>query len=377
MMKRPVVWVPLVLVVIAGVIVVRKKMEIASLPRPTQAAASIQAARVTRGTLAVTSHFMGQVSPYLSADLSARISGNVLSIAKREGDPVRVGEVLALIDDREIAARARAATAEVMATRQRLAGAQSANATQQAVFARDEKLFAAGAISREALDRSRAAADGAKAAVEAYQENIKGLTEAADAAKTLAAYAQIVAPFTGVVTRRWAEPGDLAVPGKPVVSIEQRAPYKVMVQVPQEAMGGLHRGGGVRLSYGANVLNAKISRVYPALGSNILGSVEIIVATSPFGLPSGSTVAVDLVTKTCTGAIIPSGALARSAEGSFVWVVRNGTAHRVRVTELGSNDGKSAVEGALAAGDQVVVGQENRLLSLRDGDRLALAGAPR
>jgi len=375
--KRPVVWVSLVLVVIAGVIVVRKKMEIASLPRPTQAAPSIQAARVTRGTLAVTAHYMGQVSPYLSADLSARISGNVLSIAKREGDPVRAGEVVALIDDREIAARARAANAEVMATRQRLAGAQSANATQQAVFARDEKLFAAGAISREALDRSRAAADGARAGVEAYQENIKGLTEGAEAARTLAGYAQIVAPFTGVVTRRWAEPGDMAVPGKPVVSIEQRAPYKVMVQVPQEAIAGLHRGGGVRLSNGANALTAKISRVYPALGANILGSVEIIVATSPFGLPSGSTVAVDLVTKTCTGAIIPSSALARNAEGSFVWVVRDGLAHRVRVTELGSTDGKSAVEGAIAAGDQVVYGQENRLLSLRDGERLVLAGAPR
>lgn len=377
MIKRPVVWVPLVLVVIAGVMVVRKKMEIAALPRPTQVAPSIQTARVTRGTLAVTAHYMGQVSPYLSADLSARISGSVLSIAKREGDPVRAGEVIALIDDREIAARSRAAGAEVMATRQRLAGAQSANATQQAVFARDEKLFAAGAISREALDRSRAAADGAKAAVEAYQENIKGLTEGAEAAKTLAGYAQIVAPFTGVVTRRWAEPGDMAVPGKPVVSIEQRAPYKVVVQVPQEAMAGLRRGGAVHLSDGAKTLAATISRVYPSLGANILGSVEIITATSPFGLPSGSTVAVDLVTKSATGAIIPSSALARNAEGSFVWVIRNGLAHRVPVTELGSNEGKSAVEGAIAAGDQVIYGQENRLLSLRDGDRVALAGAPR
>ena len=133
----------------------------------------------------------------------------------------------------------------------------------------------------------------------------------------------------------------------------------------------------MHLSDGARVLAATISRVYPSLGANILGSVEIVTATSPFGLPSGSTVAVDLVTKSVTGAIVPSNALMRTVEGSFVWVVRNGLAHRVPVTELGSNEGRSAVKGAIAVGDQVAFGQENRLLSLRDGDRLALAGAPR
>jgi RND family efflux transporter MFP subunit len=375
MMKRPVVWVSLGLLMIAGATAVRRKRAIAALPTPAQAAPTIQTAAVTHGTLAVSTHYMGQVSPYLSADLSARVSGSVLAVTRREGDPVRAGDVVAIIDDRELAARARAAGAEVLATRQRLAGALSANATQQAIFARDEKLFAAGAISREALDRSRAAADGATAAVAAFEESIKGLTEVAEAARTLAGCARIVAPFPGVVTRRWAEPGDLAVPGKPVISIAQRAPYKVLLQVPQEVMGTLRPGGEARLSDGSRSMKAVISRIYPALGTNVLGSVEIVTPASPFGLPSGSTVAVDLVTTTPAGAIVPSDALARSAEGAFVWVVRDGLVHRVAVTALGSNDGRTAVDGALVAGDRVVHGQEARLLSLRDGDRLADGGS--
>jgi len=377
MKPRLVVLVPVVLVLVAGVILVRKKLEIAALPRPTQAAPSIQTAAVIHGTLEVTAHYMGQVAAYTSADLSARISGNVLAISKREGDPVRAGEVVATLDDQELSARARAAGAEVLATRQKLIGAQSAAETQQAIFGRDETLFAAGAISREALERSRAAADGAKATVAAYLESIKGLTEGAEAARTQAGYAQILAPFAGVVTRRWAEPGDMAVPGKPILSIEQRSPYKVMIQVPQEAMGGLRRGGSARLANGGKTLATTINRVYPALGANILGSVEVVTAASPFGLPSGSTVAVDLVTKSYAGTIVPSSALMRNVQGSFVWVVTDGIAHLRRVTELGSNDGKSAVEGPITPGDQVAIGQENRLLSLHDGDRLHVAGAPR
>jgi RND family efflux transporter MFP subunit len=364
-------------VLLAGVIVVRKKLEIASLPRPMQTSPTLQTAPVIRGTLEVTAHYMGQVEPYTSADLSPRISGSIITIAKREGDPVRAGEVVALIDDRELSARSRAAGAEVLATRQRQAGAQSAYDTQKAIFDRDEKLFAAGAISREALDRSRAAFDGAKATLDAYQESIKGLTEGSEAARAQAGYARILAPFMGVVTRRWAEPGDMAVPGKPILSIEKRSPYKVVIQVPQEAMGSLRQGGGARLSDGVQTLATKVSRIFPALGPNVLGSVEIVTEHSPFGLPSGSTVTVDLVTRACSGAIIPSNALVKSAQGSFVWVVKNGIAHMRRVTELGSNDGKSAVQGPLAPGDLVAIGQENRLLGLRDGDHLGVAGAPK
>jgi RND family efflux transporter MFP subunit len=375
MKKYMVILVPLALVLLAGVIVVRKKLEIASLPRPMPTTPTLQTAPVIDGTLEVTAHYMGQVEPYTSADLSARISGSIIAIARREGDPVRAGEVVALIDDRELSARSRAAGAEVLAMRQRQAGAQSAFETQKAIFDRDEKLYATGAISREALDRSRAAFDGAKATLDAYEESIKGLTEGSEAARTQAGYARILAPFTGVVTRRWAEPGDMAVPGKPILSIEKLSPYKVVIQVPQEAMSSLREGGAARLSDGIKTLATKVSRVYPALGANLLGSVEIVTGPSPFGLPSGSTVAVDLVTKTCSGAIVPSNALVKSAQGSFVWVVKDGIAHLRRVTELGSNDGKSAVEGPLAPGDQVAIGQENRLLGLRDGDHLRVAGA--
>ncbi|MCC7263934.1 MAG: efflux RND transporter periplasmic adaptor subunit, partial [Candidatus Latescibacteria bacterium] len=250
-MKRKILGaIAIVLVVGAGVtIAIKKQREIATLSPPRQTLPTVQVAPVAHGTLEVTSHYLGTIEPYTQADLSSRISGNLLSLTKREGDAVQAGEIVAVIDDQELAARAMAANAEVLATRQRLAGAQSAYETQKAIYARDETLFAHGAISREALERSRAALDGVRATVGAYEEGLQGLAMNAKAAQTQAGYARIAAPFAGIVTRRWMEPGDLAVPGKPILSLEQQSPYKVTVQVPQEELGGVRVGSTAYISY--------------------------------------------------------------------------------------------------------------------------------
>ncbi len=375
-MKRKLVVLLIVVVLAAGalVLVKYKLAGIAALPKPEASLPAVRVAVAAPGTLEVFAHYQGSVEPLTKSDVSARISGNLLSVAKREGDPVREGEIVAVIDDRELVERSAAVEAEVLATRQRIAGARSAYETQKSIYERDEKLFAAGAISREALERSRAAIDGAKATVDAYEESIKGLSMNSAAAATQAGYSRLRAPFHGVVTRRWMEPGDLAVPGKPILTVEKISPYKVTVQVPQEEMEGLKPGGKVHLGYGDRITTATISRVYPALGRNILGSVEMVLPALPFGLPSGSTVGVDLVRKTVTGVIVPENALVRNGAGSFVCVVKDGVVRIRKVTLLGADGGKAALTGELAPGEQVAVGQENRLLTLVEGSRVTVAG---
>ena len=120
-----------------------------------------------------------------------------------------------------------------------------------------------------------------------------------------------------------------------------------------------------------------ISRIYPSLGNNILGAVEMVVPAAPFGLPSGSTVGVDLVKKVVSGAIVPENALAKAGPGSFVCVVKDGAIRIRPVQVLGSGRGKTAVQGELAADEQCAVGQENRLLTLTEGLKVSVAGDPK
>ena len=363
------------LVIVAGVIVVkRKQRELAALPTPQVAMPIVQTARVTMGTLEETIHYMGTIEPYTRADLSARISGSILSIEKREGDSVREGEALVAIDDRELVQRAAAAQSEVLSARQKLSGFKSAYETQQAVYDRDVLLAKSGAISGEALERSRAARDGARSAMDGLDESIKALEMNSAAVQTQVGYARLSAPFDGVVSKRWSDPGDMATPGKPILTLDKESPFKVTVLIPQEELAGLRRDGKAYLSNGTNTVPVTISRIYPSLGKNILGLVEMVLPTAPFGLPSGSTVGVDLVKKVVSGAIVPENALFKAGAGDFVCVVKDG-AIRVRpVQVLGSGRGKTAVQGELAADEQCAVGQENRLLTLTEGIKVAVAG---
>lgn len=376
-MKRIVVFALIaVLLAVGGISLVKRKQEgIARLAKPQSPPPAVDVAPVTEGTLDVTVHYLGSIVPLTRIDLSSRITGNILAIAKREGDAVRKGEGLVTIDDRELSDRIVAVNAEVLSTRQKLAGAQSVYETQKSIYERDVVLEKAGAISKEALDRSHAALDSAKAVVDASEESLKGLAMNTAMARTQAGYARLTAPFEGVVSRRWAEPGDLAVPGKPILTIEKRSPYKVLAQVPQEGLAEIRRGTPVHLRNADRRIDASVNRVYPALGKSMLATVEVLTASSPFDLPSDATIGMDLVVHRVKGLIVPEQAVVKNARGAFAYMVKDGAVRLVPVKILGSGNGRAAVSGGLRAGDRVAVAQENKLLTLVGGGRITPAAA--
>ena len=341
MKKQATIAFVIVLLIAGGMLlVISKQKSLARLPKPSSQPPAIQTALTTQGTVEITSRQLGEIQPYVQAELAPRITGYILSITKREGDTVAQGEIVCVLDDRELSRKAESSHAEVLATRQRLAGARSLYETQRSVTERDEKLYKAGAISKEALERSRSTLESARSVVDAYEESIHGLERNVDAARLQAGYARIAAPFSGVVTRRSAEPGDLAVPGKAILTIQQPSPVKVVVQVPQELIGQVRQGTKLALSNGPGTMQAAVTKVYPALGKNLLGAVETILQKSPFGLPTGSTLGVDIVTATASGIIVPENALVRTEKGAFVYTINDG--HRPYVQSRGARYRKGA-----------------------------------
>ena len=179
------------------------------------------------------------------------------------------------------------------------------------------------------------------------------------AVKSDLAYATIQAPFSGLVSHRFREPGDLVLPGIPILEIESpEKGYRIFVRVPQRKAAYIREGSKAILSEGRRRLSVSVFRVHPAVSENGLATVELRVAERPFGLPSGAKVGADLVMKTTEKTYV---FLAKTEQGDLASV------RSVPVMVLGRNGDLVAVSGRLSEGDWVIVAEESTLLRLHEG----------
>ncbi len=298
-----------------------------------------------------------------AATVAAQVRAAILEMRFREGDAVEKGEVMALVDPRTLDDAVRAAEA-------RLAAADEEYAKQKAIFARDSVLVAGGAIAQQAFDISKAQLAASEAARVAAER-------ALESAKVVRSYATVSAPYAGVITARFAEPGDLALPGKPLYTIQVPGTVKLISKLAQDQLVRLRAGGEVTFSSGAGAVVGKTTRIYPALDTAHLGSVETVLPHSPFGLPSGATVSARYAAAAVEGLVVPSEALLQGIETTVVVKVEANVAQPVPVEVLGRGADGAVVSpqvGTLQAGDTVVVGLPSELMALTAGTPVARQG---
>ncbi len=377
--KRLIIGVIILLIFIAGGIMVvkKKKAELASVPPPEKALTPVETARARWGEFAAHTDFLGTIKPKISADIAPRITARIIDVRVREGRIVKKGEVLARLDDRE-------QRDAVSAIEARLSAARTALSTREAIYNRDRKLFEAKAISREALDLSTTARDSARAEVITLEKQL-------DSARTALSYTLLKAPLDGCITARLMEPGDMGLPGKPVVAMEAPAAgYYVEVKVPQRQIPALKVGDQISIFPGAGMpgdmspssehgsapsaLKAAISRIHPAVRVGTLGVIEADVPDRPFALPSGSAVNVRITTGRFTGLGVPLRALLENVKGASIFTVTRGEVRVLPVNVLYRGADMAVVIPVsghdLQSGANVIVAQESALLRLHDGQEV-------
>jgi multidrug efflux system membrane fusion protein len=187
----------------------------------------------------------GTVRARTVAVLTSRIMGQVRRVLVEPGDRVRAGQVLAVLDGREMDAnRERAeAMAAAAAEQQSAAGsdkaaADAALALATATFNRISTLRGKKAATAQELDEAQASlraaearAKAAEAAVAASTASASGARAGLQAAEVASGYSRIAAPFAGVVTQKHVESGTMTMPGSPVVTVEQGGGFEVDVRL--------------------------------------------------------------------------------------------------------------------------------------------------
>lgn len=346
--------------VLGGGLVVRRKMQLRHLEAPGAIAQPVRTARIQDGSVARSLETVALIQSDLAATVSAQVPGAVLEVRVREGDRVQKGQVLAVLDARTLEDAFQVAQARGQAARQELA-------KQQAMFNRDKVLFDGGAIAQQAFDISASQLEAVKAAQVASDRAVQS-------ARTTLGYARVTAPFAGIVRSRMVEPGDLATPGKPLFAIQGPGSVKVISKISQEDLQRLRAGSPVIFSNGQELLQARITRIFPAMDASRLGTVETELKQPPFGLLPGATVHAQYQANPAQGLVVPTGALLQGLTETLLVRVQNGQADPTPVMVLGRSGQQATVSGPIRAGETVVVALPSELMALTRGTALQPVG---
>lgn len=292
----------------------------------------------------------GVVQAVKQSTIAAQTTGRIATFTVKAGDRVRAGQVLATIDDREAQVGSQRAQAQV-----NQADAELRNA--QAQMERTRNLQAQGFVSKAALDTADAQYQSAKA----QREQATASTRQSALAQ---GYTRVTAPLDGWVLQTFAQAGDLAVPGSPLLVVYAPQPLRAVVQVPASRSLGVRQAkqtavlidnghGGVQSITPLNRLEVPASDPVsqttewrmdlPAKeAADLLPGQQVRVHFAGADLASGS-----------AGLIVPGTAIVRRGELSAVYVA-SGKGFALRAVRLGrtSADGVEVLAG-LHAGDVV------------------------
>ena len=304
----------------------------------------------------------GTLQGYIQAPVSARTPGYLKKWHRDIGAKVKQGELLAEIDAPEVDQQ----LGQAVATRdQAAASLELALSTVE----RWEGLRRKDVVSQQELDERRSAAQQARANLAAAQANVQRLQQ-------LEGFKRIVAPFSGVITRRLVDVGDLIDGGgaKPLFVMAQVDPLRVYVNVPQASAHLIKTGLEVSVSqseWPGKLFTGKVVRTAGALDAITRTlQVEVTLANPQGVLMPGAYVQVSLPAGGSATLTVPNNVLMFRAEGPLVAVVDASGRVTLKPVKLGRNFGErvQVMQGvdlqerlvvnpsdALSTGDQVKV----------------------
>jgi len=331
---------------------------------------AVETMTVTEGTVPVLVQGPGTVQARVPVTLSARITATVVALHADQGSRVRKDELLATLDDRELAAKRSVATQSKETVKRNVEAAEAALAKARADLElararhrRDQELFEVGYISRSALDSSvaglraaEAGVDNADAVLAARRSEVRGVEQEARYAETVLSHTRITAPMDGIVIQRLVEVGATVVPGTPIFKLVDPATVWVTARIDESVVGRLAPGlpARIRLRTGEEVAGkvARIAHQSDAATRELEVDVAFDAPLERFAIDQEAQVTIRAGEE--QGVVVPAGALLNAKGGHAVLLVRDGRATS-RSVQTGASDGKRVVvKDGLAAGDVVI-----------------------
>lgn len=312
----------------------------------------------------------GTVRARTSAAISAKWMGYVREVKIQTGDRVREGQLLVTLDARDLdtgLARARAGREEaVRAIPEADSGVAAAKANldlAQVTFGRMQDLFRKKSVTNQEFDEASARLKAAQAGYDmarARRTQLNSKLAQADeevrSAEVARSYAEISAPFAGIVTAKQVEPGILATPGAPLLTIEREGAYRLEASVEESHLGAIRVGQlvSVALDNTDRPIDARVSEIVPSVdASSRTYIVKIDLPASPT-LRSGLFGRARFPLGSKTALTIPAAAVSERGQLLSVMVADGGFAHTRLVTTGERFKDRIEVLSGISEGEKIV-----------------------
>lgn len=210
---------------------------------------------------------VGTVRAAQTSQLASQIMGNIAAVQAREGERVESRQVLVVIDDAQLRAAAEQATAAELAAQKDVSAAESELALAQTTLKRYQQLYEKKSVSPQEFDEIKTRAQTAEARRDMARASLAQANAALTQARTALGYTRIHAPFAGVVTERKADPGTLASPGMPILTIEDTRNYRLEVTVDESDVRLVHVGQSAPVTIdalGSTEITGRVVQIVPA-----------------------------------------------------------------------------------------------------------------
>jgi multidrug efflux pump subunit AcrA (membrane-fusion protein) len=373
-------------------------------------------APVERGPIAEAVTYTGSVAAFNEEDIYPRVTGRIVEMQVYPGDPVKPGQTVARLDSAELSSRSQEAEAmlatsqanraqmeaDLLASRlgvvqmqKELTMAEAEAGYQQAVAARDEQLFAKGAIAKQEQENSRTMTAVAQAKVQAAQAKLeqsqametaaKKRLEAGESmiaqskasfrtAQIVRDYVTIASPTGGYVVKRLVAPGVLVQPGMPILKIAQIDRVRLQANVGEKDLPSIRVGSPVVVTLagtGMAPFTARVTSVFPFVDKEgRTAVVEAVVPNEGHRLLPGQYVQMQFETGRNKNAIIvPRGAVVRLGGKATVWILKEDRVEpRGVITGLANPDRVEILQGLGGQERVVVQGHEGLYVDARVSD---------
>lgn len=287
----------------------------------------------------------GVVEAVKQSTLGAQVAGRIVELNVKAGDSVRAGQVLARIDARTADQAVAASLSQVAETEANLANAKRKHE-------RNRDLLAQKFVSQAAVDQSEAEYKAAQAQLAAVKAN-------AGQAVAAQSFNAIAAPYAGVVGATHAELGDMAQPGRALVTVFDPRELRVAATLPQTALSRVKLDAPVRIditAVGTRVTATRATLIPLADARTHTTRIRLDLPPTEGVLP-GQFARAHFVTGTIRALAVPATALLRRGEVTAVYVIDAQGRPQLRQVRAGETLGEGQVEilAGLAGGERIAL----------------------